>query len=234
MTTMKTLIIADSRGAHLEDELRKGAGVSDVKVIACPGAGILESLEKTMCHILRGKPVVIMSGICDITQRNKHTKEVTLRWQVIRDSRAATDSIMTKIRHAHDRIREKSDTRISVATITGVDLTDINNRDRRQMTEREYRQYVQTHKTKHPNQDVLDNLITELNRKITAFNENNGTPTTWTAEVVHPYQRGRHRAYYGRLADGCHPGMETRRRWAHQIARTIKRCQHKAKANNQS
>ena len=219
---MRTQIIADSRGAHLEPILRDLQGIGETRVSVNPGKTISGSVEVARNHVKDMKPdlIIVMSGICSITNRDRHTKVISLRHT---DINTVVDTVMTDIDHAHKLIRETSDAPVSFATVTGADLTDVNNQRRRIMSNVEYQEYVLNIKVTHPDQATLNTAIIRLNRRITAYNENTNTPTTWMAEIVHPLLRGQHRFYYGKLADGCHPNNNTRKRWAHQIARTIRR-----------
>ena len=202
--------------------LNETTEIGSTRVSVNPGASIMKSVACTEHWINTYAPdlIIVMSGICNITSKDSKTKNISLRHNKLSD---VVDAVMTPIRQAHDLIRNMGDYTVSFSTVTGVDLTDVNNRERKHMNGKEYWYYTTNDKVMHPQQDTLNRAIVIINREITAYNEANGIPTTWMAEVVHPYLRGRHRHYYGRLADGCHPDDNTRKRWAHQIARTIRR-----------
>lgn len=197
--------------------------IGEIELTVRPGATILRAVETSIHAITTYQPklIIVTAGICNITKKDHTTKVITLRNTI---AEIIIASVMDDIEKAHLRIRRITKAPISFATITGADLADINHKQRRHMSAKEYRQYVNCHKIIHPDQETLNNVIYAINRRITAFNYVNHTPTTWMAEVVHPYIRGKHKSYYTRLADGCHPTPNTRRRWAHQIARTIKRA----------
>ena len=223
---MKTVIIADSRGAQLSAHLKYIDNIGTCTVMTCPGAGIVRSVRTAKRVIMESNPdvVIVMAGICDITMKHPTTKRISLRTV---DAGMATQNVMNAIGKAYEDIREIGDYTVSFATITGVDLTDANCRTRRHMNDTEYQRYCVTTKQTHPDQEAMDAIITIVNRAITEYNERNATPTTWMAEVVHPYIRGRHRARYDRLSDGCHPTSDTSRRWAAQVARAIRRIEPK-------
>ena len=219
---MKSLVIADSRGAHMETLLNNTADIGNIHVSVNPGSGLTRSAERTKQWIVNNKPdlIIIMSGICDITSKDNISKTIRLKYNTVAE---VTETVMRSIRQTYDLIQHIGEFTVSFSTITGLELADTNNKDRRKMTDNEYRHHSTHTKLTHPQQKTLDEAVIEINRRITAFNETNNTPTTWMAEIVHPYLRGRHRHYYSRLADGCHPSNNTRRRWAHQIVRTIRK-----------
>ena len=219
---MRTYIVTDSRGRDMKQELEGIPNTGHIQIHVHPGAGITKTVNAAINTIVEYQPdlVVIMAGICDITKRDRQTKKISLRFS---DVNSMEESVMAAVCTAYGTIRDKIKTLVSISTITGLDLTDSNNRLRRHMDQEEYLRYTKERKEVHPDQSKLNNVITRLNKKMTAFNQANGTPTTWTAEIVHPCLRRRHRFYYWRLSDGCHPTPNTRRRWAHQLARTIKR-----------
>ena len=219
---MKTLIIADSRGARLARHLNNTSNISDYVVTTHPGAGLIRATNASYNTMRATQPdiVIIMAGICDVTQKDPVTKEISPRYT---DLDTAIDGIMGSIRQAHQDISKWGPPNVSFATLTGVDLTDVNNKERRHMSESEYHQYCADAKEIHPGQCLLNETILATNRAIIAFNESNRMPTTWLSEVIHPLSRGRHRFYYGHLRDGCHPTETTSKRWATQIIRAIRK-----------
>ena len=126
---------------------------------------------------------------------------------------------------AHTVLKNETRSSVSFATVTGLDLTDYNNKKRKYMTSEEYEDYCASRKTTHPDQELLNAAIITLNQKLVELNISNNAPTTWTAGAVHAYFKNCHHHYYRRLNDGCHPDQSTTDRWAKQIARTIRRLQ---------
>ena len=197
--------------------------IGAVEIMIHPGATILEAADRSLSAANKCLDlIVVMAGICSITKKDQRTKMISLRYTTLG---SVVEAVMDDIVKAHAHICRVTTTPISFATITGADLTDVNNKHRKRMTTLEYRNYVDCYKKVHTEQPLLDAAVHLVNKQITAFNNKNGTPTTWMAEVVHPYLRGKHRSYYTRLADGCHPTDNTRKRWAHQIARVIRRAE---------
>ena len=207
----------------MERELHNMGDIGETRVVYYPGADIMTATRRSIKTVRGFNPdlIIMHVGICDITSKDRRTGKVSLKDT---DSTSTIDHVLIAIDTAYRLIRNEGTPTVSISTIVGVNLNDINCKQRRLLVESEYR----IHKAKkrpHEHQNLLDELILSINRLITAFNERNSTPTTWLAEAVHRYIRGRNRHYYNRLVDGCHPTTETRRRWGLQMSRTIKRVQ---------
>lgn len=215
------LIIADSRGKGMQQHLDKHLPGESTKILSHSGAGYELAAIKSLKEIRDHKPdiVIIMAGICDITWRDRHSKKTSLRYKNVRDN---IDNAMGAAKAALDILGAAGEHKISFATVTGLNLTDYNNKARRHMLAEEYGQYALT-KVDHIQQKDLDEVIIEVNRQLTAMNRDNGVPTTWTSTTVHSYYRKVHHHNYKKLMDGCHPNNETRERWAKQLAKSIMR-----------
>lgn len=84
METRKNLIvmIADSRGKELQEEIRKRAKPKyDIRVITLPGKGLVAAVCEAESKLFWWQPsqVYILAGICDITKKDKWTHKVSLR-----------------------------------------------------------------------------------------------------------------------------------------------------------
>lgn len=68
----------------------------------------------------------------------------------------------------------------------------------------------------HPQQPLLNDMVTEINHSITAFNEENEVITPWTAKEVHRNKKGgKKTTRYQKLApDGLHLTNEILEKWA--------------------
>lgn len=217
----KTMVIADSRGAGLQKQLNRMLGEGRAEVFSYPGAGIVAAVESAMTDWEHAKYqnelVVLMAGICDVTFKNRRTGALSI-------NRLSEGQIVGKVfgevLKAYERLIESGYRSISIATITGIDLEDYNNPNRRHMSADEYMEYCDKSKLHNKDQEVVNNAVLEVNRQITGLNRNNNMPTTWTASVVHSYFRGAYHHYYRKLKDGCHPTEETKEDWAKKIAAT--------------
>lgn len=221
---MEVLVVADSRGRGLQPILDRGNEGKIVKVLAMGGAGSQIAAIRALHSIKRDKPelVILMTGICDLTWRDRRTHLTKLRSSSVNE---CVENVMGPLRAAYDIMESEGGVRPSIATLTGLDLADYNYKGRKHMSEDEYKQYSETVKERHKDQGTLNEATIEINRRITALNKGHGIPTTWLSTVVHTYYRGVHHHNYKRLRDGCHPDEGTKNSWCSQIRKTIKRLQ---------
>lgn len=225
---VSTMIIADSRGTGLQPLLIK-LGHTDVRVVMHKGAGYEMSILRSMADIklLKPKLVIVLSGVCDLTRRERSTRITHLRHNTVGEN---VEHVIGSAKSALDLLKSMGEHRITLATITGIDLADYNNPTRRHMTADVYRQHCTHEKVTHPQQATLNTAILEINRQITALNQSNATPTVWMGGVVHTHSKRKTYHCYIRLADGCHADEQTKSEWAKQIHRAIVRISHAPKA----
>ena len=222
---MATLIIADSRGAGLQAMLGGEGLVGGVTILVHGGAGYELAALRSLPVIKKQNPqlIIIMTGICDLTWRNRKTKQTGLRHSTVDTN---TNHVIQSANTALEIIRSAVVTKVSLATITGIDLADYNNPARKSMDTEQYRQHCMKAKQQHRDQMVLNMSILEINRRLIALNKSSATPTVWLGGVVHAYFGNKHHHYYIRLHDGCHPNDNTKRAWVRQISKYIKRISH--------
>lgn len=219
---MTTIVIADSRGRDLLQNLEEYKDIGTFLVISHSGKGYNAALNASINQIRLTKPerIIVMLGICTITKRDPITKQTFLRSTEVQE---LVTNVMTEIRNTYQIIQGLHACQVSYATVTGLDIADYNNYRRKFMDEKQYNLYCLTTKTLHPQQVTLDKIILELNRRITAFNQSNNIPTTWTATAIHAYHNKKYHHYYKKLYDGCHPTKATIKYWAKQIVRVVRR-----------
>lgn len=222
---MGTLVIADSRGKGLQQLVDKNEFGIQMTVVAHAGAGFELAAIKSLQIITRAKPenIILALGICDITRREQRTKHTTLRYSKIDE---AVQHVMGAIKSAYELIFTTHECKISIATITGIDLADYNYSPRRLMTAVQYEDYCNNTKIKDDRQDLLNLIVIEVNRQITALNKRHGIPTTWLSTAIHSYYRNTHHHKYGKLADGCHLSGEIMSKWAVQLIKSARRILH--------
>ena len=186
--------------------------IGTVNVAVHKGAGYESAVSKSLEMIRHVRPdlIIVMAGVCDITWRNRQTKTTQLRYITESD---IVKTVVTAAQESYDLIQSMHKCEISYATITGIDITDYNNRARATMSDSQYHEYCKTTKVTHRYQSLLDNSIIEINRRLIAFNKTHNTATTWTATAVHTYHNRGHHHYYRRLSDGCHPTPATLGYW---------------------
>ena len=221
-SVMAAIIIADSRGRGLQKLLTTSTSNFKIEVLVHPGAGselaVLRSL--TQLRAILPCQILMLTGICDLTSRNRATRQVNLKSNEVNIN---VDRVMGAIQTAYELLTALGATNISFATITGVDLSDCNHPPRRHMTSMEYLAYCDTTKIIHPDQLILNQSILEINKQIVIFNRKNSARTIWIAGLVHSYYKNKHHHCYKKLFDGCHPDIKTKQAWAAQIAKTLKR-----------
>ena len=219
---MSILIITDSRGRGLQEIFDTNYPSSCVQVLVHPGAGSELAALKSMPYLRVTRPdlIVIATGICDLTWKNKATREVGLRHLVAAEN---VRHVTQAMRSAFDLISPLGDFKIAFATLTGADLADCNYQNRRHMNEKQYLNYCSRGKTPHPNQTILNESVLAINKQVVRMNCKNRTKTVWLAGLVHSYYKKSHHHCYKRLLDGCHPDHNTRMAWAGQIIKSAHR-----------
>lgn len=219
---MGTVIIADSRGAGLKKYLDSRDAHGEVTVLAHPGSGYEMAVIKSLTSIREIKPdlVIVVVGICDLTTRNKVTKYTGLRYSTVA---ANVDHVISSAKSSFELLRNMGTFKISYATMTGLDIEDYNYPQRRQMNDDEYRYYCSKLKPSNPDQLLLNASVLEVNRQLMAINKCSGTQTTWVGGIVHAYFKHTNHHHYIRLIDGCHLNENTKRAWALQLGKSIKR-----------
>lgn len=217
---MTILIVTDSRGAGLQDRLDSALGGSAlVTVVVNKGAGYELAAIRALPHLTRLKPhlVILLLGICDLTFRSARTKVTSLRHLSVSQN---VDHVLASARAAIDILTATDGIKVSLATITGIELVDYNNPARRLMDTAAYRVYNAT-KVRHPHQGLLNDSVMEINRGLVQINRANSIPTPWTAGLVHTcFKRAVHH-YYIRLVDGCHLDEPTKNAWSSLLVKYL-------------
>ena len=219
---MTTLIIADSRGRGLSELLANTKSPDQISLLTYPGAGSELAVLKSLKYISDFNPhlVIMLTGVCDLTWRNKSTKQISLRFEKLNE---IISHVLDALHTAYDLLTAHGVPKISFATITGVDLSDCNYPPRKHMTTEQYIDYCATTKISHPDQSKLNDAILQINRKIVTLNRRNSAKTTWIAGLVHSYYKNKYHHCYKRLFDGCHPDQKTKKAWAGQIIKSLNR-----------
>lgn len=218
----RVLIVADSRGKGLQPLIREQLPGWNITVKVCSGAGSELAAIKSIGLVNEMKPelIIIMTGICDLTWRDRDTKVTGLRHSTVR---ASVECVMESMRAAFEILDTIGKHKTSFATMTGLDLEDYNHRPRKYMSKGDYEIYTSGKKGVKGEQIRLNEATIEINRRITALSKKHGVPTTWISTAVHSYYRGTHHHLYRKLADGCHPDDETKGKWANQIVKSVQR-----------
>lgn len=199
------LILADSRGRNLSSILH-GLTDSEVMVAVYPGADILTSISKasSLLSWRDWTQVYILSGICNLTLKDKNTKRVYLRHddplQLLIYFQDQLVSAFGKLTSANILINCK----YIFAPLTGTDLAKYN-------------------KTNfEPHQETLNRCVEMINTEIASFNRDKKAYTPWTSRIIHHRSRGKYHARYDKLtSDGCHLTLCVTEYWAQAIIEAI-------------
>lgn len=201
------LILADSRGRNLGSILH-GLANHDVTVAVYPGAGILSTISKANSLLTRRDwtQVYILSGLCDLTVKDKKTRRVHLRFeepqQLLSHYHELLVSAYDKLSIANDLVSCKQ----IFAPLTGIDLALYNNTDADSQ------------------QEILNTCIELVNTEIATFNRSKNVYTPWTSRTIHHHSRGKYHARYERLSqDGCHLSPSLNEYWAHTLIETFEK-----------
>lgn len=112
--------------------------------------------------------VIIAVGICDITQKDRSSKLVTLQEETTNVVVQKIESNMDTIRH-HLRVNlMERPYKLVFCHITGMDIGRYNKQP-----------------TEHPQQDQVNEIISEVNHAITTFTVGNNVLTPWLAKDIH-------------------------------------------------
>ena len=218
---MAVVVIADSRGRDLQQIMKREDQVREMYVESMGGAGSELAAIRAIPTIVRRNPklVILMTGICDLTRRDRISRVTKIRH---RELKGCVQEVVKGIEAAYEVINAMGNHKTSIATMTGLDLADYNNKARKNMTEAEYSKHREEGKRDHPDQELLNLAVIEINRRIVELNKKHGVPTTWTSTIVHSYYRNTHHHNYKKLRDGCHPDEGTKVKWARQILKSAR------------
>ena len=123
---MTILIVSDSRGRHLLEEISKMTD-HQVKVVCLPGSGFSRIFKQTVTE-KRSQSyelVYIAGGICDITLRDMHTKITVLRTT---NQDETINKLQNLIHGGIAEISKISNAKVVVLPIAGIGLNRYNRR----------------------------------------------------------------------------------------------------------
>lgn len=192
---MKILILADSRGRNLEHELDMLLDCR-FRVEFYPGADISETINRASFTISshRWSQIYVLSGICDLTTKDKSTKIVTLRHA---SPTLALNHYLSTVNAARIKIASylppgTSESKCIFAPVTGINLST-------------YNSHVSNSSTIVESQNQLNHTIELINSEIFRINNHHKAHTPWTSRIIHKQSRRSFSHHYDKLAsDGCH------------------------------
>lgn len=201
------LVITDSRGRKLDSTIR-GLMDREVTVAVYPGADMITSICKAS-FLLTSRDwsqVYILSGVCNLTMKDKKTKKISLRYgepqQLLLFFQELLVSAFEKLSSINTSIPLRC--KGIFAPITGIDLAKYNGTDFE------------------PHQGTLNSCVEMINSEIATFNRVKGVFTPWTSRIIHHRSRGKYHARYDKLSeDGCHLTPYVTEFWAHSLSEAI-------------
>lgn len=214
------VIITDSRGYGLQADIdiiiqREGLEVN-IQVFVWKGCGIAAAVKKTSKQLIWMAPslVLIFAGICDVTDLNRETWQISLQDENPDETIMRYEGLMDTVRHHLTIFLTERSFKVVFCELIGADMARYNKMDHA-----------------HHQQDQLDATIIGINTKIAAFNKENCMPTPWTAKTVHHNKKSRTKvARYQKLGpDGLHLGDELREKLAGVMVNYVTKYSGQAK-----
>ena len=202
---MPVLLVADSRGHGLKKYLQiRAPNVFEVSSKSGARLKKLFKMARTKLATSTYTAVIIMGGICDITERDQETHITSLRTE---DQEEITTNIRKSIKAGKKRIKKVAPNIPIIITPTmGIDLTRYNGFPVDQHT-----------------QEVLNSMILEANKMIISCNKE-GVPIPWISKMVHHCRGGQRWAHrYQHLRDGCHYTNRLKVFIANEMAKCLSR-----------
>ena len=197
----KILIIADLRGKLLETHLKPPNGYT-IEFEIKNGATLNEAKNIAWRKLtnIKYECVYMMAGICSVTSKEEYT--IYLPFDTKEE---IVEGTIWNVRTTIKELDDSFTTPIVQCTFPGIDLIRANNK----------------HATgDHPQQNILNEAMVEINKFIVDHNLNRGFSTPMLLAAIHRChkkdQKGikRYRHHYCRLADGIHPTEATLKYWA--------------------
>lgn len=191
------IVISDSRGRLLQNHLFN----ERIKVLFYSGATLdnMLRLSHPQCLSIRPKYILVLGGICNMSQKNRRTGVISLRLVNEADLLA---SMKTAFLSAWELAQQLYPTcRIMFSGLCGLDLNRANG----------WFGY-------HLHQPIIDNVIEGINQYIVELNFRAGVfQPKMTGKVHKRSKKLGHRNQYRLLDDGVHPGTIVLKDWSKNI-----------------
>ena len=200
----RILIVSDSRGAHLKPMVTPPPTHS--LEFEIQSGATLNDAKNIVQHKLASSSytcVYIMAGICSVTDKDEGIVHLPF------DTKSELVSALT--REARNILKELDDlstTPIVLCSFPGVDLIRVNNK---------------TATGRHPQQEMLNEAILEINEYIVDLNLTRGFSTPMLSAAIHRCHKKRsdgtkeYGHHYCRLGDGIHPTASTLKYWKKRL-----------------
>ena len=187
------MVIGDSRISGLQYYInRANTGTIPIHVLSCSGKGIQE-LTSIIESQTKNHPyarVILAGGICDCTQRNEDSRNISDKFIFNFDSSTELiDHLYTLFKDSsRDLSRNRPNVKVSYSELIGMDME----------------RSLYTRNPTLEQQIILNNSIMDINTKIVSINEENNVPTPWIVKRVHIIRKNGVHHQYERLSDGIH------------------------------
>lgn len=206
-STVLVTVISDSRGAGLQYYLNLlDCHPFKIKVLIYKGKGIIDAVRAAKTKLLWWSPqiILVLNGICHVTQLDRRTRLVSLRYNEPRAILEYNES-MDIVCHHLKILLDRKPARVVFSQIVGLDIAKFNG---------EF--------APNPQQEELDSTICSINVEINSFNSANNVISPWLAREIHKNTKGRKKTRYYKLGeDGVHLTPELQERWASEILASL-------------
>lgn len=206
------IVIADSRGRFLQDYLHSDR----IKVLFYSGATLDNMLRRShaQCLSIRPKYILVLGGICNMSQKNRQSGEITLRFS---NEAELWTSMKSAFLEAWELAHEFYPSyKIMFAGLCGLDLNRCNGL---------YGYHLL--------QPIIDNVIVSINQFIVELNFRAGVYQPKLTGKIHKRSRKHgHRNQYRLLDDGIHPGKTVLMDWSKNITNLFSLLQARGNPEN--
>ena len=200
------LIVTDSRGKGLGDVIRSKIKTNEIfDILVRDGASFLELVDAASSH-LNGHAfdiVYIPGGVCDITTKNKKTKEVYYQWKRGEELHSHFIKIL---KLADEQLRRDFPaSKIVFCPLVASEL-------HRVLTKKS---------TKEEDQLSVEEAVWGFNSMVFKINKQRELYSPALHHQVHRFCKGKKRAYYHHLSDGLHLTDFLKNKWADEFIKVM-------------
>ena len=198
------LIVTDSRGKLLRPLLPAPMGFN-IDWEVQNGATLTQAKNLVMHKLANAKYtcVYIIAGICSVTSKDEGIIHLPFE-----SKEEIVDATTRNVKHILKELDDSHVTPIVLCTFPAAELIRVNNKN------------AIGH---HPQQDILNEAIIEINEYIVNLNLDRGFSTPMLSAAVHRCHKRRpdgsqkYRHHYCRLVDGLHPTPSTLTYWCKRL-----------------
>ena len=194
------MIVMDSRGKGLGDLIRAKIESNEIVDV------IVRELVDVASKHLNGHPfdvVYIAGGACDITTKDRKSKEITYTWG---EGSGLQEHLLRVLRKANASLKRYFPaSKIVLCPLIASELNRV----------------VSSGSATSGEQLAVEEAIWSFNNMIFKINQERGTVSPALHHQVHRFCKGKRRAYFHHLGDGLHPSDYLSHKWANEFIRII-------------